>query len=250
MDSATATQDILMHLKKIVDMEISLKKLVGWRNETCVNHLYAHFNEDYVLVSEYVIRWLSLKYELSAVTAMLNNEVVRRNPAFQEWVVEFAFLVKLRSKIEIEVSSHSTGNSEKWEVNGVIEEFEPTALSVAPSNPWLIPKRWNQGGYDFVQFVPKEILRFVQVTRGKTHGFKLRYMIEMAKALRELNLGETKFLDIVLLCPLGGESVVGTITSDKDLQSFTDKRTQKKWTKDCIRVMNFQCVDTTTDFST
>jgi len=41
---------------------------------------------------------------------------------------------------------------------------------------WYKPSKWNQGGYDAI-FLEKGsgLVRFVQVTAGNTHSFKIRY---------------------------------------------------------------------------
>ena len=48
------------------------------------------------------------------------------------------------------------------------------ATTAPQHGDWFIPDFFNNGGYDAVQFNP-ETLRYVQVTRSKTHSFNLNW---------------------------------------------------------------------------
>ena len=63
------------------------------------------------------------------------------------------------------------------------------------------PFKWNQGGYDAI-FVDKTCgrVRFVQVTRGDSHSFKIEYFYSFLAKLRDsASSFEIRALEIVFL---------------------------------------------------
>ncbi len=54
-----------------------------------------------------------------------------------------------------------------WSVNGIHEDFDPYNVPESLSGEWLIPQKWNQGGYDFLQLPGgSRLLRVIQVTHA------------------------------------------------------------------------------------
>jgi hypothetical protein len=95
-----------------------------------------------------------------------------------------------------------------WPGSSVIN-FDPEHITMEILNRspiWLKPVKWNQGGYDAVYIdTGKNLVRFVQVTRGKTHSFKIRFFHEFLSNLDrvpKLNF-DIKRVDICFLVPKG-----------------------------------------------
>ena len=58
--------------------------------------------------------------------------------------------------------------------------------------------KFNQGGYDFVQWIRNsKLLRVIQATRAQTHDYKLKYVAELIKNHNKKHQFEIKVLDIV-----------------------------------------------------
>jgi len=65
---------------------------------------------------------------------------------------------------------------------------------------WLKPLKWNQGGYDAVYVDRKnQLIRFVQITRGNEHSFKIQYFFDLLEKFSKKF--ETKTLEIYFLVP-------------------------------------------------
>ena len=93
--------------------------------------------------------------------------------------------------------------NEVWNVKGV-KSFEPLEICSLPQNDWLTPIQWSQPAYDCVQFVEEDtykLLRFVQVTRAKTHSFKLKYMLQLLEKFNTMLGDQIKLLDVVVVNP-------------------------------------------------
>ena len=111
-------------------------------------------------------------------------------------------------------------------------------------NSWLldqykIPISWNQGGYDAVGFVQaggKKILRFIQVTRGKTHQLKLRYFSELAAAFLNAKLADPAHfgVEIAIVLPrfqdnrFAVETAIEVVNSGQ-LSHYNVGDSSKKW---------------------
>ena len=86
----------------------------------------------------------------------------------------------------------------------------------------MTPKIFNQGGYDAAQVtVPDKILpgkifvRFVQITRSKTHILKLRYMYELLTSLCSIGF-QIYGVEVVFVVPAGNCSTfkLGEVSGD------------------------------------
>ena len=246
MNVKNATSDIDNQIKKVGNAKVSLLNLMGSKSPFSVNHLLAQFEDCDCIVSAYVTRRLTLACEFSIIDAFLSHDIVRKNPAFLGWVVELNFLMYLRL-----ASHHKYGYimvcaedhyPESWPINE-IGDFEPTAMSKVPSTDWLTPKKWNQGGYDFVNLQANiGLVRVIQVTHGKSHDLKLEFVVKLITALNELKFS-VNLLDVVLLYPEGNKKPSGKATGDLNLQVYKDFKTQSKWSKNNIRYMTFNNKD-------
>ena len=76
---------------------------------------------------------------------------------------------------------------EKWEVVEFVEsdtdcESVEKITGSLVHGVWLLPMKWNQGGYDLLcllQFNGEYFLRFVQVTISSTHTLKLQHFKDL-----------------------------------------------------------------------
>jgi hypothetical protein len=74
-----------------------------------------------------------------------------------------------------------------------------------PVENWLIPKLWNQGGYDFINLeTGSRLLQVIQVTRRKSHDYKLHYVETLLETLREIDC-RVSHLDVVFVYPKNEE---------------------------------------------
>lgn len=104
------------------------------------------------------------------------------NPSFTGWVVEMDFSERLSNSVKNQISVHGFSiEDEKWDVVGIVD-FELGLIASLKDYVlkyfWLRPKKWNQGGYDFVCLLKigdEYMLRFVQITAAHQHSLKLQF---------------------------------------------------------------------------
>ena len=200
------------------------------------------------IISEYVVRCLTLKCEVAAVTLMSQHDSVKKNPSFHGWVVELAFLVCLRTTVKGHITVWAEESLEEWSVKGCAS-FDPINPPCPNVNcDWLIPKMWNQSGYDFIQLQKMEdnayLLRVVQVTRAKTRSFKFQYVLTLLKNLHDLNFGQVEYLDVVILYSKQHDRPeLSGVYSDRQVCGYTDFTTRQTWKRKDIRFLSFNTDD-------
>ena len=218
-------QKVLFVIKVCVESVNDYKALIersrGIRNDCqCNQLLVAHDNSniapsgDLVFVSHYVARTVLRMCELSVIKSAYDLGDVHKNPAFLGWVVEFDFAAQLKLAAQaqaprdryMQVYSHN-GTMEKWRVPAVCEfdkNFLPAVQRELMDGYWLRPKDWNEAGFDMVCLIREDevdgirILRFVQITRGKSHMLNLTYFDSLATKVHALT-GIEICVDIVVM---------------------------------------------------
>lgn len=246
-----AIHDLKEYLHTIANFDAYVINLPGHKSHVAVNHVLSSSS---VIVSEFATRYLALKCSFAVVEAFLRQPAVRKNPAFKGWVLELAFLKCIRRVCESEgkecmVVRDVSGNEEKWTAAEIHEDFDPKNVPSELSAEWLIPLKWNQGGYDFLQLKTTEyhrqLLRVVQVTHAGSHDFKFQYVCEALLALQNVG-NQIEDLDIIILYPEGS---VCPLCSDKigyiNLTLYNDYKSGKKWNVDNIRFLSFNTRDLT-----
>jgi DNA polymerase III delta prime subunit len=151
------------------------------------------------LVSERAALELAVKAGPNLVKGIADALTPEHNDSMNGWMLEMWFfsLVATKGVTLFDKSNNIT----KWPLSKPRMISEVSAI---PNYPvWLKPRKWNQGGYDGIYIEKKKgYVRFVQITRAKTHSFKIRYFAEF---LRELTTGEHSFevrdLDIIFIVP-------------------------------------------------
>jgi hypothetical protein len=206
---AGALVDIDKQLARSKDKQALSAGLQGHKAEGAVNHLIQRPRDGKsFLVSGYVARCLSEDCELSFVRLAATQ--AQGNPGFDGIVLEMDFMAQLRLARKVNKTlTVKIGDiaEEQWRVLALIhftypDDLQGTQLGFDErfetfenkfklgDGFWLLPKLFNQGGYDAVQVElpdpdqPTHIhVRFVQVTRSDTHTLKLQYMVALLKAL-------------------------------------------------------------------
>lgn len=242
-----ATEEIDAFIESVSNIKDLIEQIVGPKSNQSVNHLCSSFlnknRYDDVLVSEYVVRRLMSICSIKVIKALFNCKAVRNNPSFSGWLVELEFLVSLRVQCDKEggfIFVKFDSVDEQWPATRYIDEFDPTMISEAPTNTWLIPKKWNQAAFDFVQ-VDKDLLRVVQVTTGSSHSYKLKHVCDLLKNLRKAKCSIAK-LDVVVVVPTGKKDnfKVEPITGHEQLGTEKNYEGQR-WTTDSIRILEWDC---------
>ena len=181
-------KEIDKQLSKVENKALLLSNISGEKCEGAVGHLrmvrmLENGDEGVFFVSRYVMRKVAESCEAHFLQQAATMADLFGNPAFKGWITEFDFLLRVR-----QASKHSEGlrvynNAAKEEeilpVRAIVDNVDPRdTVSLArlslTTGTWLLPKLWNQGGYDAV-FVEGNTLHFVQITSSKKHKLKLRY---------------------------------------------------------------------------
>jgi hypothetical protein len=238
-----AKDDIETFIDKV---GISSGSTSGHRKKGFVHHLFALFDdkrEDFV--SQFVARTLAVFHDMSFIRDLLNKEVVKKKKSLGGWIFEWAFLTSLRSALmtKSRIVVYNSCGEEKWDVKGLENDFDPEKPTKPYNdNDWLIPVKYNQGGYDFLQLARVEqsyLLRVVQITHGMKHPYKLEFVFSLLQHLSELNIGEIKFLDVVIVHKKKDQPPSHSTTGDLQLRVFIDFCSKTQWTVENIRVLSF-----------
>ncbi|KAF8418664.1 hypothetical protein EV426DRAFT_568050 [Tirmania nivea] len=130
-----------------------------------------------ISISPYVARELAVTVGPRLLEPFLRNFPDLEDPIIQGLFFEAKFfsLIRLtRGQEKFQILTKDGMIS--WESPGV-SRFDPQKPSL-PSTPsiWLMPEKWNQGGYDAI-FIDRRqsLLRFIQVTIRHNHDFKCEY---------------------------------------------------------------------------
>jgi hypothetical protein len=217
----------------------------GHRKKGFVHHLFALFADKKDFVSQFVARQLAFNYDMNTVQTLLNKEVVRKGKSLGGWIIEWAFLTALiyasKKKTPIKVYN----SEEIWNVNEVVT-FDPDNPSV-PLCDWLIPERCNQGGYDFLQLTKLQsaeyLLRVFQITHEMKHPYRLEFVCTLLAKLKDLNIGEIKYLDVVMVHEKNYTPPAYSPTGFLQLNMYTDLFSKTNWKEENIRVLSFDVLD-------
>ena len=189
----------------MVDNVLSyIKGSVGDRSNSVINRLFGSFiNSEHMrrtsIISEFAASQLALKEGPSLIQSLVEVLNLDRNPSMDGWLLEMWFFASMRSGgVKFRVKN---GAKDSW-AEATVHTFDPENVPKDfPDNGiWLKPLKWNQGGYDAV-YVNKvtKVIRFIQVTRGATHSFKIQYFNSLLWKFAEYF--ETTTLEIYFLVP-------------------------------------------------
>ena len=182
------------------------------------------------VISRFAAERLSMKAGPDAIEVLANSLQQDLNPSMEGWIFEMLFFSRLRLTGVHLVDK--TKHTHVWQESVQISILQKQTLEELPGDRiWLRPYRWNQGGYDAV-FVDKTLrtVRFVQVTRGKKHSFKIQHF---RKLLDQFGVREGH-VEIFFLVPVGNieEFAISEVTGHGCLAAFSpDSSLTTKWKK-------------------
>ena len=183
--------------------------------ESTVGHLVMRRDGNQYLVSHYVERRVALMNEHSFLRAASNLNIRYNNPAFDGWLLEFEFLsaVSSASRGTRLLTLSNQGKDFSLPVSSVQHvEWDGTVKNPQlTGGTWLVPKRWNQGGYD-AAFIHNGGVHFVQVTRAESHPLKVNYMKDLLDALGRLAGGPAWTVAVAVVTPSGKTFRQGKVT--------------------------------------
>ncbi len=194
-------------------MSLLCLRRVGEISSNSVNHLMCeHFHDS-------CREKFTSRYVAERALQVGGNENVRfvynvasglRNPSFTGWVVEMDLIIQITNE---KGGSFRVGDGELWKVADVVkfdvkEDSFKNYVGPIKEDLWLIPKRWDQPGYDLVCVLKHDnkqwMLRFVQVTISESHDLKLQYFQQLATFLaKEVWNVEIPRIEIVFMAPNG-----------------------------------------------
>ena len=182
LSPAGVIQSIDNHVDRVSYHQV-IAGFIGDRSITEVNHLLSRIDNRAVIVSQYVANQLVLRFGealLRQALLLLGDS----NPAMDGVLMEMDFILRLgRSTSEQKVSIdlvielgadpvpllQSGGKKIKFRFS----TFDTEVFTVADED-WFIPKIFNNGGFDCVQYRMGKLI-FVQITRSGTHSFNLKW---------------------------------------------------------------------------
>jgi hypothetical protein len=182
----------IINMQRCSDPRVLVNGIQGCRSTDAVNHLVFSFGAGKsAIVSSFVCRSLAVKCESQFIVAAYQASAMTKNHAFDGWVLELDVLFHIRKNLMTDKikllgprGQFLDIDNDSFQCSEAIEFVEPFATSEEitsyPVNCWFIPRKFNNGGFDAVQLLQCEEgqykLRFLQITRAKTHGLKLHFM--------------------------------------------------------------------------
>ena len=167
---------------------------VGEATDDAVNSLMAIYNGYHVIISKYVTQML-LKQVASDVWIARARSTLENNPVWQGWVTEYEVLNSARiGELLLYNPPHSP---EAWLATSTLTAFKDANCAVLKVNDhvgWFLPMRWNHECFDALFRASQDTLRVVQITDGKEHSCKLKYLIPYVTAMKVC------FVDFVFVC--------------------------------------------------
>ena len=177
-------------VKEVDDIMLYIKGTVGQQSNNVVNRLLSTFldsdGEKISIVSRFAGVELAIKAGPELISQLSQVTKLDGNPSMDGWLLEMWFFASLRS-----------GGVKLLDKNGTVQQTWPqysvrnldmTSFPSLPKNDgvWFKPNKWNQGGFDAI-YMNKSIglVRFVQITGGDTHSFKIEYFYSFLFALSQ-----------------------------------------------------------------
>ncbi|KAJ8327856.1 hypothetical protein O5D80_003253 [Batrachochytrium dendrobatidis] len=182
-----ATKDVIQQtygsITFVNDIFPYVKGTIGDQSNNVVDRLFSSslvendvFPRKTSIVSQFAGVMLAIKKGPDLIRKLANATRHDGNPSMDGWMLEMWFFaslhydgVKLFDENDNEVQTWPASNFKTLDIN---------AFPALPENNgvWFKPNKWNQGGFDAI-FLDKGkgLVRFVQVTDGNTHSFKIEY---------------------------------------------------------------------------
>jgi hypothetical protein len=237
------TEKVKLSISKAVDSEQDVTKLLSGivgatssysthRLANCFPHPIPSVGMSCIctVVSRFAAERLAMKAGPEAIEVLANALQHDMNPSMEGWIFEMLFFSRLRHGA-VHIKSED-GINLIWPKAEKIHVLEKQTLDKFEGEKiWLKPQRWNQGGYDAV-FVDKSgpSVRFVRVTSGKKHSFKVRFFRNLLNQF-ELKAGKVEIFFVVPLINVEGFGI-SEVSGEGMLAAFsTSEGDEIKWTK-------------------
>lgn len=190
-DAVEASHDIVPYLMNTI----------GSTSQGIINRLFSNYRingkRTSSIVSSFAVTLLAIKNGPALIQTIVKVLDAHLNPSMEGWMMEMWFFSKVKID-DIRVTSRSSAKKILWRKSLVLD-FDPERFQdLTLSQPvWLKPLKWNQGGYDAV-YVDKEkqMVRFVQITRGEEHSFKIQYFHALLSQMSRVKAGGFEILDL------------------------------------------------------
>ena len=165
-----AIQNINNSFSRIEQYADLLGGLTGDSSRVAVHSLMQYEKGATGPVSKYVTLKLESKVDLQFINEAKN--ILTDNPSFQGWIFELEVISKIKKD--------SGGRCKQF--------FDHTLITPdMPDGTWLIPTKYNQGGFDLLFYKSKGQVEAVQITRAKKHVYKLKFLEPFVNAMKNVD---------------------------------------------------------------
>ncbi|CAI5703287.1 unnamed protein product [Peronospora effusa] len=123
------------------------------------------------------------------------------NSALNGWMFELKFFASIRNG-DLEIVDAAGNIHEKWSRSEVLKvDGIPHYLYFCRNPVWIMPQKWNEGGYDAIMVCKTTgLVRMLQVTSADTHIFHIEYFYSWLAKLQQSDQSfEIKTLEIVFV---------------------------------------------------
>ena len=138
------------------------------------------------IISRFAGVMLAIKVGPDLIRRLTKAARHERNPSMDDWMLEMWFFACLRHG-GVKLLDNSDEEFQTWPESNV-KTVDITTIPTLPemNGVWFKPSKWNQGGFDAI-FLEKRngLVRFVQVSDGDTHSFKIEYFYSFLRSLSE-----------------------------------------------------------------
>jgi DNA polymerase III delta prime subunit len=182
-ESVAAVSDIMQYITGAI----------GDISNAVINRLFSNYHKPggisrkarhTCIVSEWTASQLAMKGGPGLVKNLAVVTHHQHNPAMNGWLFEMWFFALLHH-CGVTLCDDLGNKQEEW-ASSIVQTFTDFPKLSDDYGVWLKPIKWNQGGFDAI-FIDKPggLVRFVQVTRGDSHSFKIGYFYKFLRMLRD-----------------------------------------------------------------
>jgi hypothetical protein len=176
---------------KVSDIIPYIKGTTGDLSDNVRNRLFSSilaqngiFRRKTSIISRFAAVMLAIKAGPELIRHLAEVTRKNSNPSMDGWMLEMWFFASLRhGGIKL---SNKNGTEFQIQAESDIETLDVTSFPTLPENNgvWFKPSKWNQGGFDAIFLEKgKGLVKFVQVTGGDSHSFKIEFFYSFLLAL-------------------------------------------------------------------
>jgi hypothetical protein len=170
-----------------------IKGTIGDQSNNVVNRLFSlslaehdMFPRKTTIISRFACVMLAIKVGPDLIRRLAEATRHDGNPSMDGWMLEMWFFASLRHG-GVKLFDNSNEVCQTWPESNV-QTLDIDSFPTLPGNRgvWFKPNKWNQGGFDAIFLDKGEgLVKFVQVTSGDTHSFKIEYFYNFLVSLRD-----------------------------------------------------------------